>query len=84
MNKVIITHKQCRAARELIGWKQNDLSEKSTISAGTIADFERGVRELRVSTLEKLISAFEAAGIRFENNDVKYSVELLKEFDDNK
>lgn len=84
MNKVIITYKQCRAARELLGWKQNDLSTKSTISAGTIADFERGARELRVSTLEKLISTFEKAGIRFENNDVKYSVELLKEFNDNK
>jgi transcriptional regulator with XRE-family HTH domain len=78
MNKVIITYKQCRAARELLGWKQNDLSAKSVISSGTIADFERGVRELRVSTLEKLISTFEEAGIRFENNDVKYSVELLK------
>ena len=78
MNKVIITYKQCRAARELLGWKQNDLSEKSKISAGTIADFERGVRELRVSTLEKLIGTFKKSGIRFENNDVKYSVELLK------
>jgi len=78
MNKVIITNKQCRAARELLGWKQNDLSEKSKISAGTIADFERGVRELRVSTLEKLIATFKKVGIRFENNDVKYSVELLK------
>ncbi len=84
MSKVIITYKQCRAARELRGWKQNDLSEKSKISAGTIADFERGVRELRVSTLEKLINSFEEAGIRFENNSVKYGVELLKEFDDSK
>ena len=78
INKVIITNKQCRAARELLGWKQNDLAKKSKISSGTIADFERGVRELRVSTLEKLIATFEKDGVRFENNDVKYSVELLK------
>lgn len=84
MSKIIITYKQCRAARELLGWKQNNLSEKSGISIGTIADFERGVRELRVSTLEKMIGTFKEAGIRFENDDVKYSVELLKEFDDNK
>ena len=51
INKVIITNKQCRAARELLEWKQNDLAKKSKISSGTIADFERGVRELRVSTL---------------------------------
>ncbi len=78
INKVIITNKQCRAARELLEWKQNDLAKKSKISSGTIADFERGVRELRVSTLEKLIATFEKAGVRFENNSVKYSVELLK------
>jgi transcriptional regulator with XRE-family HTH domain len=78
MSQVIITFRQCRAARELIGWKQNDLAEKSEISAGTIADFERGVRELRVSTLEKIVNAFKKAGVGFENNDVKYSVELMK------
>lgn len=81
-NKVIITYKQCRAARELLGWKQNDLAAKSSISAATIADFERGVRELRVSTLEKLINTFENAGIKFENNSVMYGVGLLKEFED--
>jgi transcriptional regulator with XRE-family HTH domain len=78
MSQVIITYQQCRAARELLGWKQNDLAKKSKISAGTIADFERGVRELRVSTLEKIIKAFKDAKVGFENNDVKYSVELLK------
>ena len=78
MSKVIITYKQCRAARELLGWKQGHLAENSKISLATIADFERGVRELRVSTLEKLVDAFEGSGIRFENDDVKYSVELLK------
>ena len=82
MSRVIITYKQCIAARELLGWKQNDLASKSSISATTIADFERGVRELRVSTLEKLINAFENAGVRFENNSIKYGVEFLKEFED--
>jgi len=82
MSKIIITYKQCRAARELLGWKQNDLASKSSISSTTIADYERGVRELRVSTLEKLINTFEEAGIKFENDEVKYGVELLKEFED--
>lgn len=81
MSKVIITYQQCRAARELLGWKQNHLSEKAGISIGTIADFERGVRELRVSTLEKIIQTFKEAGIGFENNDIKYAVELFKEFE---
>ena len=78
MSKVIITYKQCKAARELLGWKQDDLAQKAGISAGTIADFERGMRELRVSTLEKIVDAFKVERVTFENSDSKLSVELNK------
>ena len=78
MSKVIITYQQCKAARDLLDWKQDDLSKKSKITKSTIADFERGVRNLRVETLEKIINAFEKAGIRFENNDIEFGVSLLK------
>jgi len=82
MTKVIITYEQCKAARDLLRWKQDDLSQKAGINKTTLADFERGVRKLKVDTLEKVIDAFEKAGIRFENDEIKYSVELLKEFED--
>lgn len=78
MAKVIITYQQCKAARDLLGWKQDDLCEKAKINKTTLADFERGVRNLKVDTLEKIINAFEKAGIRFENDEVKYRVDLLK------
>ncbi len=78
MSKIIITNKQCKAARELLGWKQDNLSEKSKISSGTIADFERGVRNLRMETLEAIVDTFEKAGIRFENNETEFGVKLLK------
>ena len=39
--------------------QQKEIASKSSISSTTIADYERGVRELRVSTLEKLINTFE-------------------------
>ena len=84
MTKVIITYEQCKAARDLLRWKQDDLSQKAGINKTTLADFERGVRKLKVDTLEKVIDAFEKAGIRFENDEIKYSVELLKEFEDKK
>ena len=84
MAKVIITYQQCKAARDLLSWKQDDLCEKAKINKTTLADFERGVRNLKVDTLEKIINAFEKAGIRFENDEIKYGVELLKKFDDNK
>ncbi len=78
MAKVIITYQQCKAARDLLSWKQDDLSEKAGINKTTLADFERGLRNLKVDTLEKIIDAFEKAGIRFENDEVKYRIDLLK------
>jgi transcriptional regulator with XRE-family HTH domain len=78
MSKVIITYQQCKAARDLISWKQEDLSKKAGINKATLANFERGVRNLKIDTLEKIIDAFEKEGVRFENNDVKFSVELMK------
>jgi transcriptional regulator with XRE-family HTH domain len=78
MAKVIITSQQCKAGRDLLNWKQEDLSEKAKINKTTLADFERGVRNLKVDTLEKIIDAFEKANIRFENDEVKYRVDLLK------
>ena len=78
ISKVIITYQQCKAARDLVNWKQEDLSQKAGINKATLADFERGVRNLKVDTLEKIINAFEKVGIRFENDEVKYRVDLLK------
>lgn len=78
MSKIIITDKQCRAARELLGWKQDDLCKASKITKSTIADFERGVRELRMGTLESIVDAFEKAGIRFENDKNEFGVKLIK------
>jgi transcriptional regulator with XRE-family HTH domain len=78
MSKIIITHQQCKAARDLLGWAQDDLSKKSKITKSTIADFERGVRNLRMGTLETIVDTFEKAGIRFENNETEFGVKLLK------
>ena len=79
MSKVIITYQQCKAARDLLSWKQEDLSKKAGINKATLANFERGVRNLKIDTLEKIIDAFETVGIRFENDENAYVVKLLKE-----
>ena len=78
MSKIIITDRQCRAARELLAWKQDDLCNASKITKSTIADFERGIRNLRMETLENIVDAFERAGIRFENNENEFGVKLIK------
>ena len=67
---------QCKAARDLLGWKQSDLSEKSSIGESTIADFERGARDPAVRTLRDIRNAFESAGIKFINDDAWLGVKL--------
>ena len=60
---------QCRAARALLNWSQEELVARATVSKKTIADFERGVTNPHSRTLTQLIAAFEAAGIEFLNTD---------------
>ena len=78
MEKLIITPNQCKAARDLLEWKQSDLSEKSEIGTTTIADFERGYRKLTSRTLKELKRTFEDAGIEFIDDEKGEGVKLLK------
>jgi len=55
---------QCRAARALLNWSQEDLVRHSKITKKTVADFERGATQPRAQTLAQ-ITAFEATGIEF-------------------
>ena len=63
----MVTTRQVKAARALLGWSQADLAEKSGVSEPTVArlesiDGELGGREL---TAEKIRSAIEGAGVLF-------------------
>ena len=61
----ILSPAQCRAARALLNWSQEELVLKSKITKKTVADFERGATSPRPQTLAQIIAAFEAAGIEF-------------------
>ena len=63
------TDAQCRAARALLNWTQEDLVAHSKITKKTIADFERGVTRPHAQTIAQIAAAFEAAGIEFLNSD---------------
>ena len=63
------TDAQCRAARALLNWSQEDLVAHSNITKKTIADFERGATHPRPQTLAQIAAAFEAAGIEFLNSE---------------
>ncbi|CAO4184626.1 Helix-turn-helix protein [Methylorubrum populi] len=62
-----MTRSQLRAARALLGWSQERLSEASGVSLPTIKRLEPGEGSLqtRVDTLNKLQAALEAAGVLF-------------------
>jgi len=60
-----ITAAQCRAARGMLSWSRDVLTERSRVSKRTIVDFERGARSPHASTLFAIQTAFESAGITF-------------------
>ncbi len=64
-----ITTAQMRAARGLLNWSQQDLSERTDISATSIGSIENGISTPRESTLTAIRKAFEDSGIEFLPND---------------
>ncbi|ESX28278.1 helix-turn-helix domain-containing protein [Mesorhizobium sp. M0030] len=54
---------QCRAARALVGWSQDQLAAASQVAKTTIANFEAGKRTPYDRTLVDLQAALEAAGV---------------------
>ncbi|CAN7457647.1 helix-turn-helix domain-containing protein [Pararhizobium sp. LjRoot238] len=56
---------QCRAARSLLGWSQDQLASTSKVAKATIANFEAGKRSPYDRTLLDMQSALEAAGVVF-------------------
>jgi transcriptional regulator with XRE-family HTH domain len=63
--KSALSAAQCRAARALIGWSQEQLEGSSKVAKKTIADFERGARSPYARTLDDLQRALELAGVEF-------------------
>lgn len=60
-----LTAAQCRAARALIAWSQDDLADASKVAKATIANFETGKRSPYDRTLVDMKAALEAAGVEF-------------------
>ncbi|WP_348627877.1 MULTISPECIES: transcriptional regulator [unclassified Mesorhizobium] len=60
-----ISPAQCRAARALIAWSQDQLAEASRVATATIATFETGKRVPYPRTIDDIREALENAGIVF-------------------
>jgi predicted transcriptional regulator len=59
----MISSMQCRAARGLLDWSQQDLADRAKVGIVTIRQLEAGTHEPRRSTLQVVRMAFEAAGV---------------------
>jgi ribosome-binding protein aMBF1 (putative translation factor) len=63
--KASITPAQCRAARQLLGWRQSELAAHVGVSERDIRDFESDdIRGMRIET-EAIRQVLEAVGVEF-------------------
>src|SRR3984957_15752523 len=61
----MVTPAQCRAARGLLDWSQQDLADRAGVGIVTVRQLEGGDTQPRRATLEVIRSALESAGIEF-------------------
>jgi len=64
----MITGRQVRAARALLGWDAEELAEKAGLSRDTIFNIEKGTTQARRASLEQLARVFEDHGLEFLDN----------------
>jgi predicted transcriptional regulator len=62
----MITPRQVRAARGLLGWSQQELADKAIVSVNAVNRLERGQVDPRVSTLAAVEKALIRAGVEFQ------------------
>jgi len=61
----MVTAEQCRAARGLLGWSQQELAKRARVGIVTVHQLETAVSEPRRATLDAIRRAFESAGVEF-------------------
>jgi transcriptional regulator with XRE-family HTH domain len=66
-----LTPQQCRAARGLLDWTQEELAERAGVSRGTVRGFENGRHELHRGSAAVIRGALEAAGVVLLDADGK-------------
>jgi transcriptional regulator with XRE-family HTH domain len=61
----MVTPRQIRAARALLGWSQQQLADRAIISLNALARLETGKADSRASTIQAIERALTKAGIEF-------------------
>ncbi|WP_319637316.1 helix-turn-helix domain-containing protein [Pacificispira spongiicola] len=75
----MMTREQCRMGRAALGWSTSQLAEAASVGRNTVTRYEAG-GDIRLSTVDKMRSALEAAGVVFiPENGGGAGVRLRKE-----
>ena len=61
----MLTIEQCRAARGMLGWTQQDLADASGLSKTAINNFEKGHSDIKTESLRAIRMAFESLDLEF-------------------
>ena len=61
----MVSPEQCRAARALLDWSQEELSKKASVGIVTVRQLEAGTHEPRRATLDVIRRALVDAGVEF-------------------
>lgn len=61
----MITIEQCRGARGILAWTQQDLADACGLSKTAINNFEKGHSDIKAESLKAIRMAFESAEIQF-------------------
>jgi transcriptional regulator with XRE-family HTH domain len=64
-----MTPSQCRAARGLLNWTQDETASAARLSVVTLRNFENGKSTPQRATLDVMRRALEAAGVEFTNGE---------------
>ena len=65
----MITIAQCRAARGLLEWTQEDLAQATGLSKTSINNYEKGKKSIREDNLQRIYDALFNHGIRFQEDN---------------
>ncbi len=71
---------QLRAARALLGWRQEDLADAAKVGLATVARIEQGEGMVQgnFSTIMKLQAALERKGVSFFSDAEGFGVKLAR------
>lgn len=68
---MMITARQIRAARALLGWSQQMLADQAVVSLNSLKRLETGQGDPRLSTIQSIRKALEKGGVEFISVDSK-------------